>query len=177
MAMGRKSSLGRFARDSKGATAVEFAIVITPLLFVLLGVFQMAIIYFYDQALQSGSEAAARMLMTGTAQNASYTQAQFKTAVCNNAGSLFTCANVMVDVQSSTDFSNLNTTPITLTYTGANVNNTFAYNPGGPGSAVIVRVMYNFPIWWPVLMPGYVNQPNNQILLTATTVMKNEPYQ
>ena len=82
----------------------------------------------------------------------------------------------MVDVQSAPNFSSLNANPISLTYSGNNVNNTFNYNPGGPGSAVIVRVMYNFPIFWPVLLPGYVNQPNNQILLTATSVLKSEPY-
>lgn len=177
MAMGRRRFLSRFARDARGAAAVEFAIIATPLFLMLLGMFQMAIIYFYGQALQSGADAAARMLMTGTAQDASYSQSQFKTAVCNNAGTLFNCGNVMVDVQSSSNFQSLNTTPITLTYSGGNVSNTFNYSPGGPGSAVIVRVMYNFPIFWPVLLPGYVNQPNNKILLTATVVMKNEPYQ
>jgi Flp pilus assembly protein TadG len=177
MAKGLIRSLRRFSHDAKGATAVEFAIVIGPLLFILLGMFQMTLVYFYGQALQSGTEAAARMLMTGTAQDASYTQAQFKTAVCNNAGSLFNCSSVMVDVQSAPNFQLLNTAPLNLTYSGGNVSNTFAYSPGGPGSAVIVRVMYNYPIFWPVLLPGYVNQPNNKILLTATSVLKNEPYQ
>lgn len=171
-----KRTLGRFRADRRGASAVEFAIVIGPLLFILLGVFQMAIIYFYDQALQSATQTSARLLMTGAAQDGGYTQSQFKTAVCNNAGSLFNCSNLMVDVQSAASFSALNTTPIALTYSGGNVSNAFNYTPGTQTSAVIVRVMYNFPIWWPVLLPGYVNQPNNNILLTATVVMRNEPY-
>jgi Flp pilus assembly protein TadG len=177
MAKHRRRSLRRFPRDVAGAAAVEFAIVITPLLLVLLGCFQLAIIFFYDQALQSAAETSARLLMTGAAQNAGYTQSQFNSAVCANAGSAFNCGNLMVDVQSATSFSSLTTTPITLTYNGSGaVSNNFNYNPGGPGNPVIVRVMYNFPIWWPILLPGYVNQPNNSILLTATVVMKNEPY-
>jgi Flp pilus assembly protein TadG len=177
MAKASFKSLRRFARDVAGATAVEFAIVITPLLMILFGTFQMAIVFFYDQALQSATEASARTLMTGAAQDAGETQSQFQSAVCANAGSAFTCGNLMVDVQSAATFAQLNTTPIALTYSGSTVKNTFSYSPGGPSDVVIIRVMYNFPVWWPLLLPGYVNQPGNNILLTATSVLKNEPYQ
>lgn len=178
MTKGAFKSLKRFARDRAGATMVEFAIVLAPLLMVLLGCFQMAVAYFYDQALQSATVASARLLMTGEAQDAGDTQSQFKTAVCNNAGSAFNCNNIMVDVQSAPSFSQLNTTPITLTYDKSNqVTNTFSYNPGGRSTAIIVRVMYNFPVWFPLLLPGYVNQPGNNILLTATSVLMTEPYQ
>lgn len=178
MAQGRLKSLKRFARNTAGATMVEFAIILTPLLMILLATFQMAVAYFYDQALQSATVASARLLMTGTAQDAGYAQSDFLKAVCNNAGSAFNCANIMVDVQSATSFSQLNTTPITLTYNASGtITNKFNYSPGKPSDVIIVRVMYNFPVWWPKLLPGYANQTGNNILLTATSVLKCEPYQ
>lgn len=178
MGTGSFSSLKRFARSADGATAVEFAIVVTPLLMLLFATFQMAIAFFYDQALQTAAEASARLLMTGSVQDANQTQSQFQSAVCANAGVTFDCSNLMVDVQSAPTFSQLNTAPITLTYNSSGVvTNTFNYSPGGPSDVVIIRVMYNFPVWWPLLLPGYANQPGNKILLTATSVLKNEPYQ
>ena len=115
MAKGRLKSLKHLARDAAGATAVEFAIVITPLLLLLLGTFQMAIVFFYDQALQSAAQASARQVMTGSTQDANQTQSQFKSAVCAKAGALFDCADLMVDVQSAATFAQLNTSPIVLT--------------------------------------------------------------
>lgn len=178
MAKRRFKPLKRFAGDTAGATALEFAIVVTPLLLLLLGTFQMALVFFYDQALQSAAQASARLVMTGAAQDAGDTQHTFGSAVCANAGALFNCGNLMVDVESAPTFAQLNTAPITLTYNASGqVSNSFNYNPGGPSQAVIIRVMYNFPVWFPVLLPAFVNQPGNKILLTATSVLQTEPYQ
>ena len=178
MAKGSLKSLKHFAPDVAGATAVEFAIVITPLLVILFATFQMAIAYFYDQALQSATQAAARLVMTGSAQDAGDTQKAFESAVCASAGSAFNCADLMVDVQSASTLAQLNTSPITLTYNSSGTaTNTFNYSPGGPSDAVIIRVMYDFPVWFPLLLPGFANQPGNKLLLTATSVLQNEPYQ
>jgi Flp pilus assembly protein TadG len=51
-ALGR--CIGRFARDSGGASAVEFAIVSGPFLFVLLAVLQMGIYYMTQSSLDTG---------------------------------------------------------------------------------------------------------------------------
>ena len=37
--------------------------------------------------------------------------------------------------------------------------------------------MYNFPAFFPLLLPQFLNQPGNSILLTATSVLQNEPFQ
>jgi Flp pilus assembly protein TadG len=166
-----------FATDVRAAAAVEFALVAAPLIALILASLQIAIIFFFDQTLQTASQSAARQLMTGVAQNASYTPAQFKAAVCANAPSPFQCGNVMVDVQSGNSFSNIDTAPITLTYDSHGVvSNTWSYSPGNPGDIVIVRVMYNWPVIGGPLALNLANQPNGNRLLMATVVFKNEPY-
>jgi Flp pilus assembly protein TadG len=143
----------------------------------LLGIFEMGVLSFYDQALQSATEAAGRLLMTGTAQQGGYTQQQFQQAVCNAAGSAFNCQKLYVDVQSAQNFSSLNTSPITLNYNSSgNVTNSFNYSPGAQTNAVIVRVMYDFPVWWPQLLPRFANQQGQGFLLIGTSVIRNEPY-
>jgi Flp pilus assembly protein TadG len=174
----KRPALRGLLRDRRGATAVEFALLVVPFMIMLIFGIQASIIYFLDQALQSVAQSAARQLMTGSAQDAGLTQAQFKTAVCNIAGSIFTCGNIYVDVQSGQDFSSITTTTPTITYNASGVpTNTWSYSPGGPGDIVITRVMYDWPVVGGVYAVGLANQGNGSHLMIATVVSKNEPYQ
>jgi Flp pilus assembly protein TadG len=169
--------LRRLPGDDRAATAVEFAMLALPLIFLILASLQLSIIFFAGQVLQSAATASGRQLMTGTVQTAGDTPQQFQTAVCGNAPVLFTCGSIMVDVESASSYSTLNTATLTPTYDSkGNVTNTWAYSPGGPGDIVILRLMYNWPIVAGPLLPGLANQTNGDRLLVATTVFKNEPY-
>lgn len=173
-----RSRLRGFASDVRAATAVEFAILTTPLMFLLLASLQLAIIFFANQALQSAAITAGRQLMTGADQNAGTTQSQFQQAICNTAQFLFSCNGVMVDVQSASAYSRIDTTPLTITYDATGkITNSWSYSPGSAGDIVILRVMYNWPIVAGPLLPGLGNQPNGDRLLVATAVFKNEPFQ
>ncbi len=170
--------LRRLPKDDRAATAVEFAILVTPLLFLILASLQLGIIFFAGQCLQSAAISSGRELMTGSVQDAGLSQSQFKNAVCTNAPVLFTCSNIMVDVKSASSYSNINTTPLTPTYdANGNVTNTWSYSPGAAGDIVILRLMYNWPVVAGPLLPGLANQSNGDRLLVATSVFKNEPYQ
>ena len=50
------------------------------------------------------------------------------------------------------------------------------YNPGGPGSIVVVRLFYQWPTFVTGLGFNLSNLSNNTILLSATAAFKNEPY-
>jgi Flp pilus assembly protein TadG len=178
MAVTTRSRLGAFVADEAAATAVEFAILVTPLLFLILASLQLAIIFFAGQVLQSAAIASGRQLMTGSAQDAGLSQSQFQSAVCANAPMLFSCSNIMVDVQSAGSFSSVSTAPLTPTYdANGNVTNKWQYSPGSPGDIVILRLMYSWPVVAGPLLPGLANQSNGNRLLVATSVFKNEPYQ
>ena len=176
--------LRRLPGDERAATAVEFAMLAPPLIFLILASLQLSIIFYAGQVLQSAATAAGRQLMTGQIQTAtaaandSQSQAQtaFQTAVCNNATFLLTCGNIMVDVESASTYTALNTATITPTYNSSGQATNMTYNPGGPGDIVILRVMYNWPVVAGPLLPGLANQSNGDRLLVATSVFKNEPY-
>src|SRR5580698_11501526 len=90
--------LRRFRRNRGGSAAVEFALV-APVFFALLfAIIETAIMFFASQVLETITQDSARMILTGQAQIASYTQAQFQTYVCSQIPALFTCGNVYVDV-------------------------------------------------------------------------------
>jgi Flp pilus assembly protein TadG len=173
----RKGWGSRCLQDRRGATAVEFALVAAPLFGLIFAALQVGIIVFFDQALQTVTSQAARMLMVGAAQKQNLTQAQFQSAVCGMAPAAFVCNNLMVDVESFTTFSSANTSPITPTYNSSGVVNNMTYSPGGPGSIVVIRVMYDWPVFGGPFTLGLANQANGTHLLVGTAVIKNEPYQ
>jgi Flp pilus assembly protein TadG len=180
------SAFGRLLtlkRDERAATAVEFAILVTPLMALILGSLQLSMIFYVGQLLQTAAVSASRELMTGADQSSSpaFTKAQYHADVCKFAPLVFDCNSIMVDVESSTSYSSTNTTAVPITYdTSGNppppTSSSFAYSPGGPGDVVIVRVMYCWPVIAGPLFPGLANQSNGSHLLVGTSVFKTEPY-
>src|ERR1700761_9204112 len=100
-----KILLRRFHRNRRGSAAVEFALV-APVFFALLfAIIEVALMFFASQVLETITQDSARMILTGQAQGASYQQSDFKTYVCNQIPALFSCANLVVNVQSFPSFS------------------------------------------------------------------------
>lgn len=173
-----RAALLRFARRDDGAAAVEYAMVSLPFLALMLAIVQTAIVFMAQQQLETITEQASRLLLTGQAQKAGLSQAQFVTDVCNQISALFNCSKMMVDVQTSSSFSSANTAAPKLTF-GSNgqVTNTWSYQPGDPRSIVVMRVMYQWPLVTGPLSFNLANLSNGNRLLMATAVFENEPYQ
>lgn len=164
----------RFRRDRRGSLAVEFALV-APVFFALLfAIIETAIVFFASQVLETVTQNSARMIMTGQAQTAAYTQAQFQTYVCSQVPALFTCGNIYVDVESYPAFTGV-TINSQIDGTKNFVNN-MQYNPGGPGDIVVVRLFYQWPLFVTGLGYNISNLAGSKRLLTATAAFRNEPY-
>jgi Flp pilus assembly protein TadG len=180
---GATSSSRAFLRCRNGATAVEFALVAAPFLALLVAILQSALVFFASRVLDEVTEEASRYIMTGQAQQGNVTQAGFKTYVCTGAhtsalvSALFTCGNIMVNVQNYSDFASASTTSPTLTFNGnGTVSNTWSYNTGNPGDIVVVQVMYQWPVVLGPLSMNLSNLSNGNRLLVSTAVFKSEPY-
>ena len=171
--------LRRFTRETRGATAVEFAIVALPFLVMLLATLQLAIIYLSSQALETFTEQNARQIMVNLVQQQNLTAAQYKAQLCTQLPSLFNCNNFYVDVvsvaPSSSAFSSANLSLPALTFDASgNVTNTWRFQPGNPGYIVVVRMLYQWSVFNLPLGLNLVNQTNGSRLLMATSVFKNE---
>jgi Flp pilus assembly protein TadG len=166
-----------FARREDGAAAVEFAIVAAPFIALLLATVQTALAFFAGQVLESAVADASRQILTGSAQNANLDQAGFANVVCGKVQALFSCKGLMIDVRTATSFAAANTGAPTLTFDGnGNVTNSWSYQPGSPGDIVVMRVMYQWPVFAGPLGLSLANQGNGNMLLMATAAFKNEPY-
>ena len=185
--------LRRFQRNRTGSAAVDFMLV-APLFFALLfAIIETAIMFFASQVLESITQEAARMVMTGQAQNGQVsecggtpcTQATFKKHVCDQIpAGLFNCNLIYVDVENYPNYQSI-TLPTPIDSHGNFVNNT-AYNPGASSacsnnsscsnSIVVVRLYYAWQLFVTGLGYNISNMSGNQRLLMATAVFRNEPF-
>jgi hypothetical protein len=55
------------------------------------------------------------------------------------------------------------------------VTNTWQYNPGTAGQVVVVRVMYQWPVFGGPLGFNLANLPNGNRLIMAAAAFQNEP--
>jgi len=166
-----------FIRNENGATAVEFALIAAPFIALLVGIIQTFLVFFAGQHLQTIVTQTSRLILTGQAQDQGLSQSAFAQKLCANVVVLFTCGNIMIDVQAYSSFSAANTGAPTLTYNGSGqVTNTWQYNPGSPGQIVVVRAMYQWPVFFGPLGFNLSNLSNGDRLIMASAVFKNEPY-
>ena len=165
-----------FARDSRGATAVEFALVAAPFLALIIALVQTFLVFFAQQMLESVVRQSARLVLTGQVQSAQMNQAVFKQKVCDQIVILFNCSGLMIDMQVATSWSSANTATPTLTFDGSGkVTNTWQYDPGDSGDIVVLRVMYVWPVVLGPLGFNLSNLSNGNRLLRSSAAFQNEP--
>lgn len=167
-------------RDSRGATIIEFALVAAPFIALILATIQTSLVFFAQQTLETVAEETARELVTDQAQNAGMTQSQFQTVACDNLrkrAAFLSCDNLMIDVQTADSFQDVDTSTPVLTYDkNHNVTNSWQFQPGNPGSIIVMRTMYLFPVISVPLGYNLASAGNGKDLLVATSVFKSEAY-
>jgi Flp pilus assembly protein TadG len=181
--------LRRLRADVRGATAVEFAAVAGPFLFMIFAILQLALVFIVNVTLDNAVATEGRKFMTGQEciDSASDTAAvnNLKNNICGNMSWLGSqCAtNLNVDVRSYSSFSGTSfATPTkTVTVNGAAVTeldtSQIQDTSGGPSSINVITAYYTWPLFLPVLYGGLENLPNSgQHLLISKDVLSFEPY-
>lgn len=174
----RTRAVARFCLSRGGTTAVEFALIAPPFLALLIAILQLASYLFAQQALQTATTAAGRLILTGQVQNANLTQTLFKTNdVCPLLPALFTCSNLYVNVQSYNDFGAASTTIPTLSISSSGtVSSTGAYSLGGPGEVMVLQLVYPWKIITGPLGALLPNFSNGYSEIMGITAFRVEPY-
>ena len=169
-----RSLLRRFRRNRRASAALEFALV-APIFFALLfAIIETALMFFAGQVLETITQDSARMILTGQAQQGSYTQAQFASYGCNQVPALFDCNKIYIDVKSYSKFADVSISS-QIDNSGNFVNN-MTYSPGAAGDIVVVRLFYQWPIFVTGLGYNIANLSGSKRLLVGTAAFKNEPY-
>jgi Flp pilus assembly protein TadG len=166
----------RFARQQRGAVAVEFGLVALPFLGLTFAILETALVFFAGQTLETAVQDSARLVMTGQAQSNGWSKDDFKNQVCARVAGLFDCVNgVYVDVRTYSSFAAVNSAPPPINngqFDTANLN----FTPGSDGDIEVVTLYYEWPIYVSLLGNNLTNLNGNKRLLVATAVFCNEPF-
>lgn len=176
----------RFARDERGATAVEFGIVAFPFFALLFAIIETALIFWSTQVLETAVADASRRLYTGQFQtaNAAVTDEltlinNFRKEICTVNGekrpTMFTCDNIKLEVRALDAFPG-STPPSPITSSGQLDPNFNHYDKPKPEQIVVVRAVVEYPAFVSLFNPKQANLANGNQLLMATTTFRTEPY-
>lgn len=170
----------RFFSDAGGASALEFALIATPLIFLLLAVMQVGYVFFANFALDSAVASAARMIRTGQVQTGGFDAAKFKEELCRNFVGPLSCGRLMLDVRSYDSFASAASGLTPPLDEDGKINADVAFDPGSPEEVVIVRAFY--PLELSSLFPSAMgldalgNMADGDRMLVSTAAFRNEPY-
>lgn len=168
----------RFARADNGATAVEFALVSLPLLMLIFGMLELALVLLVVSTLDSAVMGAARQIRTGEFQtSAANTKDDFKALVCQRMSWLNgQCpTNLFLDVQTFSNFSGMAAAPAPDFTKTPPVT---CFSDGQPGDIVLVRAYFEWHLFTPLLNTALENMGAGSgiRLISSTTAFRNEPY-
>lgn len=92
------SRLLQFYRATSGAAAVEFALVGSMFIMTMMFVMIIGLIFYIGEAVEYATTAAARDILTGTAQANSATVGTFTQSVCNRLPAAISCGNLVINL-------------------------------------------------------------------------------
>ena len=194
-----------FGGTLDGMAIVEFAIVGPAFIALLLAILYTALIFLAQQMLETATQGAGRLLLTGAAQtthmsngDVGMTANDFKNAICNGASGtdasgqpveippllpvMLTCSRLTVNVTTATTYNVASAAAPTFTYNSSGVitSTGTGYNDqsGGTGQnrIVVLQLIYLWPTGTGPLGLNLINQPNGNRMLVATTVLTTEAY-
>jgi Flp pilus assembly protein TadG len=179
-----KAALTRFARAERGATAVEFGLLTLPIMVMVFGLVELALVFLVSATLETAVETASRKIRTGEFQmGATPTRAAFKGLVCGEMGWLGPgCAdNLTVESRTFTSFGNLVVAPPPppgAFEVDLNLTNDPCFAVGKATDIVLVRTYYRWKLFTPLLDASLENMGDGsgQRLISSTTAFRNEPY-
>jgi Flp pilus assembly protein TadG len=173
----RKRGFFSFVRNRRGVTAVEFALVGPPFLWLMMGLAENGLIFNMQSNLDFAMMETQREIRTGQVQLGGLTKAALKTRICQHMEQIGApnCAlNLYLDVRSFDTFQALDA-PNLITNNNVDDGKT-AFKPGNPGQVVLVRGLYTWKLLTPVISSPMANLGPNTRLLTSTALFMNEPY-
>jgi Flp pilus assembly protein TadG len=179
-ARGVLQRLQRFPAAESGVAAVEFAFVSLPFFALLLGIFELGLIFLLSTTLDNALATASRHIRTGEYQTgtAAVSASDFKTDICNNLGWLeATCSgNLSTDVETFTTFKAATNMVSPMNGTAYDPSRLTGYKNTAPCDIVVVRAYYRWPLIAPGMSKTSASLSDGSILLTSTVAFRNEPF-
>lgn len=163
----------RFNRD--GSTAVEFALIGIPFIFMVIGIIEMALMFTAQSLLEASTGDAAREIRTGAVQQGGGEQL-FIDTLCDFAAVLVPCDEIQYQVTALEDFGEAEGLPDAEFDEDGNLEDQ-SFDAGGVSDVVMIRVAYRYPIKTPMMQLMLTNNNDSNRIMLSTVVLQTEPYE
>jgi Flp pilus assembly protein TadG len=161
-------------KNRDGATAIEFALLAIPYVFLTVGIIELAIMYAAASLLEGATTSAARLIRTGQIQQSGADpETMFRDALCDYATALISCEDVSIQVTQVPSFSDVDGMPVEFDEEGNMEEGTF--NTGGSNDKVLIRTSYQYELMTPFIGP-LLGGPESKMTFLSTIVIQTEPY-
>ncbi|WP_183828055.1 TadE/TadG family type IV pilus assembly protein [Aquamicrobium lusatiense] len=185
------SLLGRFRRDAKGSTAIEFGMLILPFALLTFAILESCISFAGKQMLANAADDVARQFRTGqwqapvTAAEKTALQEKIFTLVCGRMSVIVTenCPGLKIDLRHFDNFTDaaklgyaIEGKQLVLTDDGKTDTKGFVIDPGSTMSRNMLRLFYEWPIITDYMSKYMAPLADNKTVHFATMTWQNEPY-
>lgn len=170
-------------------TAVEYALVLPPMLFLIMGSIEFSLFLFVQSALEGATFSASRLGKTGYVDSPATREETILQELDYRIGFFLDMEQMTIDSKAYSDFASIGQPEpfvdvngngekdATENFTDSNGNGVYDTDMGveGPGSAGEV-VVYTVSYPWQVLNPLFHSYLGETVEITSKFVVKNEPY-
>ena len=162
--------------DQKGSTAVEFAFVAGPFIWMLLGLIELSLYFTTSSLLAEATNIGARQVRVGQLEGNPDPESAFRDIVCDRAAVFIPCSDIQFQVSlvNNDSFANAQTMLPAFDKDGKLVG--AGYQDGAQSSVMLIRLVYRYPFLTPLIGGILSDRGDNTRLIVNTVVMKNEPY-
>src|SRR5688572_23018363 len=104
---------GRWVREERATTAVEFSMIGIPFILMIVGIVEMALMFTVQTVIQQATFDASRLIRTGQLQQGDLgdPETAFRQAVCDFADLVVPCAEIQYQVEKLDNFSDAEDNP------------------------------------------------------------------
>ncbi|MBM3482908.1 MAG: pilus assembly protein [Alphaproteobacteria bacterium] len=177
--------------DQRGATAVEFAVIGSVLIFLIAGIVEFSLVMVVTNSLEASTSISSRVGKTGFADTGLSREETILAEIEKRAGGLIDIDDVEITSQSYESFdeigkpepwndANSDGVPDDGEYTDINGNGQWDQDMGvagfgGSDEVVVYNIKYDWEIITP-LMREVIGGSDGAVSLSAQWVVKNEPF-
>lgn len=162
-------------KNDDGATAVEFALVGIPFVFMVIGVVEMGLMFTSQSLLEASTNNAARQIRIGAVQEGGG-EDLFRQELCDFADVLITCEELQYQVIPMDDFGEAENFP-DATFDDEGDLEDQQFDAGGVSDVIMIRTAYQYPIKTPLFRLMLTNNGGSTRSMLSTVVLRTEPYQ
>jgi hypothetical protein len=113
--------------------------------------------------------------MTGSAQNSGLTATQFQNDVCPLVSAVFTCSNLVINVQNYSSFSSASTAAPAV-YSSGSTLSSGSYSLGTQGEIMVVQISYPWPVFGIPIGSVLSNTGYGTTQMMGVSAFRVEPY-